>query len=393
MAHPPGRHAPGTRLGWLDVARGVLVLFVVIGHATYFMSRRGMDLSDVAPVVRLVQEVRIPALFFFSGILFLGASSRPWRVLLRNRVMLLGWLVVFWLGVEAVVRHGVLDIPGGPELSNAHRWLLGQLVLPEDYLWFVWGLLVMVLLGRALGRRPWALVLVFLLLTTTGPAWFPDLGKQTVPFVTRAPFFLLGLAVAPVLLRQRQRHLLLLALPAAVLFVVGAQLRVTDRTGPLGPDTAAMLVAVAGLPVVVGAAVLLSRAPGGGLLQSFGQRTLPVYIMHMPVLLVLMREMRRWTRPWSDENPVLTMVLLVTVTTAACLGAFWLTQRFRIRGVFDVPPPLTRLFDRLWRPGRASSPQRLESTGRATDTPGVRRPLAESASCSPADSQGQPPTA
>lgn len=413
MTHAPVRDSRRTRLAWLDIARGVLVIFVVVGHAVFFMARRGMDLTDVGPAVRLVQEVRIPALFFLSGMLFVSASTRPWRQLLRGRGLLLGWLLVVWLAIELVVRNGIIGVDEVPTLAQSPRWLLGQLALPEDYLWFIWGLLVMVLLGRLLGRHPWAMLVVFVAMTTTGLSWFPDLGRQTEAFVTRAPFFLLGLAVVPIVLRLRQRHLVLLAVPATGLFLLGANLRVAGRTGPLNPETASMLVAVAGLPVVVGIAVLLARVPGSGVLRFFGQRTLPVYIMHMPVLLLLFREMRRSTRPWSDDNAVLAMVLLVSLTVAICLATWWVTARFGLRGLFDVPHVVTRGFDALW-PARTAQPVKvppphdadldplrrggstdpelvLEVPGGTADRGQVRRPLPESASCPPAPRPGQPP--
>ncbi len=408
MTHEPVRLARLSRLAWVDIARGVLVVIVVVGHTVFFMARRGMDVGSVEPAVRLLQEVRIPALFVLSGMLFSQASARAWRTVVRTRVLLLGWLLVVWLLVELVVRGYVLQLQATPTLAQAPRYALGQLALPEDYLWFIWALLVMVVLGRLLARAPLVMTLLFVAMTT-GLLSFPDLGRQTDAFVSDAPFFLLGLSSAPWLLRLRQRYLLAAGVPAVVLFVLGAGLRAEERIGPLNMETAATLVSLAGLPVVAGAAVLLARVPGSGGLQYLGRRTLPVYVLHMPVLLLSFAAVRAWGREWADPYPLPTLVLLVVSNVAVCVGVWWVCQRLGVRGLFDLPRWVTRLYDRVWRdpglpaqrpasfarPGETrvgATPSLKVRTG-GTDAHWVSRPLPESSSCPPGQKPGRSPAA
>ncbi len=69
------------RLDYLDRAKGLLIILVVIGH-----------IWQSGPVFNIIYAFHMPAFFLISGILFhhTKASSRPFGAFLRSRLYSFG---------------------------------------------------------------------------------------------------------------------------------------------------------------------------------------------------------------------------------------------------------------------------------------------------------------
>jgi uncharacterized membrane protein YcfT len=353
---PSGR----TRVAWIDAARGFLVVLVVVGHTLLFLGRARMQIPELEPTARILQTIRIPALFALSGALFHHAATRSWRRVLGTRIVPMLWLLGVWLLVELVV--GIWRFSADQVMpTGLVRWVLAQGALPEEYLWFIWGLAVMTALARLL--RSFPLVLGVIAVTMMLLPTYPDIGKQTIPFVTQAPFFLLGFLIAPAL-RVRQRWLVLAGGVSLLCFVPLAYSRTELDVVVTNARVDGILLGLLGLPAVALLGIVLSRLPGGGFWSWLGRRTLAIYVVHMPFLILAI-----WlVRTLAEPHPGITLVIIVVCAVGFALLVHEINERLPFDGILSEPKWLRALIlgrDRSGEPPRPES----ESTGTEGEPP------------------------
>ena len=113
------------RLTHIDAAKGVLILFMLIGHVW-----------DDGPVHQFVYAFHMPAFFLISGILFHSGSSsdKPiWKVILRKaRLLLIPYLCfeIYAIMVDVLTRGAYLNFKG-------YLYQVITLTLTNGPLWFL----------------------------------------------------------------------------------------------------------------------------------------------------------------------------------------------------------------------------------------------------------------
>ncbi|WP_298991585.1 acyltransferase family protein [uncultured Pseudokineococcus sp.] len=346
----------------MDTVRGLLVLAVVLGHVVMVVRIRGGVPEALDPVLLTLRMFRIQALFLLSGVLFASYLARPWRLVVRNRLLLLVQVLVVWLLVDRLVRARLLwDPPPGPVDMLQH--VGEQLVLPDGELWFIWTMAVMALLARLLGRYRVALLAVFAVLAS-GVLPVPDLGPQTRAAMTAGPYFLLGAALGGPVLRRGTTFGPATGATAVVGLLLLAQAERHELLAPVPPALrVAVAVAVGGVATTWFARGLV-RARVAAPLRGLGRRTLPVYVMHLPLVLVCLR--------WADEQgstvaadrPHFAVALLAGLGIGVPVLLHALLERLDVHGVFDAPRWATTAVDR-WsaRPTRGRLSARESQAG------------------------------
>ena len=133
------RVARAQRIDWLDTAKGLSIVLVVYWHV--IMVSRPLKFA-VDPIFIDINEplllIRMPLLFTLSGYLLAHALPETWGVYLQKQVYLLIWLYGLWTLIYTIVQR----LEPSYAITAWYR--------PEIHLWFIWGLLIFRLLGRAL---------------------------------------------------------------------------------------------------------------------------------------------------------------------------------------------------------------------------------------------------
>lgn len=348
---PPGRTAPTqVRRAWIDAARGACVLAVVLFHVIAWHVAQ-LEVPAAAervldPVTSYLGSLRMPLLLAVSGLL---ASDRVLagfrRGALVRRSVASYHLYVVWLLVYVAV-YAVLDDPALPHAIDGPGAALRNLVVPQTPLWYVFAMAVLVPVLAAVRRVPAAVVLpllavVSLVVQVTDVSWG---SAEKIPAL--AFYFAIGVFGKRVVLRGAEplRPVpSLVAVVAAVLCVLA---------GPLvdGEVALAVLSLVRGtafLAVGIVAVRLVCRVRAVGRpLEWVGRRTLPVYVVHVPLLLCLIA--------WAPRGPVsvagttvgaVAYPLVITVAlVAASLGVHRLLVAVGAGAAFAAPQRLLRLF-------------------------------------------------
>lgn len=314
-----GTRAPGGRLQWMDLLRGLAIVLVVVNHAARVVESRGLDAPDVVDRVNAVlSPVRIPTLVFLSGLLLAPSMAKGVRRYLDGKARGVLYPFLVW----SVVYLVVLTRPwsyGDPYDPLA---LLEIVVTAPSPLWFLGFLALYYVMALAVRRVPAPLVVAATLLVS---AACPD-DSRVQRFFFLFGFFLLGDLVTrhPDVWRRWAADpvvtagcAVLTALLVVRALQVGEAVRYQAEYA-LAVAAAVLLLALAA-DRVAGARVL-------GPLGHLGRGSLVLYVVHYPVLFVTVKALQV-----LGDWPPLVLFLAASVTgLASGLVALALARRWPV---------------------------------------------------------------
>ena len=323
---------------WLDVAKGVSILSVVLFHAGSLAPPETLA-GKVWQLIDLGLFTFIMPLFFLISGLFMSKNlTLPMGRFLKARVWPMAYLFLLWAVIWALI-----DAATGGIIGND---LLTSLTL-QSILWYLAALALYMTIARLLVHLPTGpLVSGAAVLALPFALWLPFDGwglSHTPHFMV---FFLIGVRFRATVVRfiSRPRRRDVLSLVGA-----GVLLGLVAKFVPEGPTVAYAFAPLVALPLVL----FLSRAITGlGIISSglsiLGRTTLPVFLLH-PLLLAG----SAWMTPEVlAENKLIVWVLPLVVTASAVTGALaiWLLLR-RLPGLFQWPTSVGRGKDVLGQHG------------------------------------------
>ncbi|MEV8376029.1 acyltransferase [Kribbella sp. NPDC056861] len=329
------------RIAWADVAKGICILLVVLWHVLmkhylqidWHIGGRARGLWGTLGEQLL--PLRMPLFFAVSGFFAVRAVQRPWPVLLRTKVAKFYYLYALWLVVHTVVLSFVPDF--GTERANSPLKFLAQLTITPSNLWYLAALALYFVIAKAADRVPTAIVLgLAFLLSATASAGLLDVPGNRAGVYQNLVFFLVGLhgkrLIEDLAARASWRRLLLMGIPYAVLLAV---IHVFDAKTWFG-----LWPVVSGVAIVLGvtAAGLVTRWHRlSDALASVGRRTLPIYVLHMPLLALTHAVL---IGPLSSASPTAQWIVAIAepvVLTAFVVTLCLLLYRFLPKALFDLP--------------------------------------------------------
>lgn len=338
---PTASSPPASRLVWADVAKGLCIVLVVLHHAT--SKHYGILVPEDLRVLRdawlglseALKPLRMPLFFFLSGVFASSALNRPWTLIVRRRVAAPYYLYAVWLTLHAVVFSFAVALPMN------RTWTPGELVADLAYastgVWYLYALAVYFLLAKLLRPVDRRLVLGVAAVLSAACSALPIEEVNRVSVLQHFVFFVAGIY------RPRLGHRLaeldrpallpLLTLSYAagggVLWWVGAPRSVTT-----------LLLSVVAIPLGIRLAVRATEMPRlSGILARLGRRTLPVYVLHMPLMALLHHLLT--TALGEGELPgvafVIYPVVAATLLTGGCLVVHSALDRVGAGFLFRLP--------------------------------------------------------
>lgn len=169
------------RLRWMDLARGLCILVVVIMHSSSALSER----ADIAspPLIEAFNAAlgpfRMTLLMFLSGMLLGRSLAKPTGVYIRGKLAQIYWPFLIW---SMVVLYAV-------DLFTV-EYILKTPISAPTLLWYLWFLCAYYLLALGMKRFSIPLVPVALLALAVSP-FLPDFLRMS-RFAYLFFFFLAG---------------------------------------------------------------------------------------------------------------------------------------------------------------------------------------------------------
>lgn len=266
----------------------------------------------------------MPVLLSLSGLFAARALSQGWRgggaaMRFASNYYLYGvWVLVYFSFYALIPERGLVS-----DIGTTHQ-LVRQALLPDTTLWYIFVLAffpLLVVAASALRLQPWMVLGIGLAARITGQVvMMPDaVGKPLRTFV----FFAIGVHLAPRLRTFATARISTAALYALIFVVLVAAL----IKAPDGPAQTALatVASLASIPAAIAGVAHLCRWPplaAGG--AFIGSRTLPVYLLHVPILagvLIAARHLQplgNFARsgPGAYAMPVMTAAAAVAVSLA-----------------------------------------------------------------------------
>jgi len=286
----------------LDIARGTAVILMVVYH---------MCCWPVGPVNRALTSVcfaltafRMPVLFLISGFLAAGVVHKPKRQALA-RISNLIWLYLLWLPVM------LLTFPEGPRFDLVH--ILENVWRPWTELWFIWSLALLIsslfLIQQIQART---VLLASLVIATADYSGILGLTENYDHLLRYAPMFYIGaLYRKEITILVHSKFTIptaaIIVLAVGVIHLAGEYFRQTQGWQLLG--------GIERIAVCVAAIYLLKPLEAvpaiAGRLALVGQKTLPIYLVHLPLWIVLRPAMPNLG---GVATPVVSAALLVATS-------------------------------------------------------------------------------
>lgn len=279
-------HDGPPRQEWVDVAKGLGILLVVLGHTSRGVTSAGLahDAGFLGQADRVIYAFHMPLFFWLSGLLATKRLHRPFASFLGTQLRSIAYPYLVWSCLQTTIQILLSSMT-----NNSLGWdaLLRIPVDPPMQFWFLYALFVDALLYRALTgvlRPPAAAGLCILL--GLASAWLPN---ATWSVAKTALHFLPFYAIGTLMLQVSSRSLASLARTPSLLLAVAcfALMGVTLSLGLPSPGTVAKVFLLErglapGLLGSLGIVLLGHGLPAASrrVLGDWGKVSLQIYVAH-----------------------------------------------------------------------------------------------------------------
>ncbi|MBP2437041.1 acyltransferase family protein [Microbacterium amylolyticum] len=343
---------PASRIAWIDAARAICVLGVVLMHTVLSIQAFSLDIPTWRIAVDEFGPFRMSALSLLSGLLLSRRIRTGWHdSSVRSSIAHSLWLYAVWLLLFTIFAITVGSFfwtgpIGMGTTKQAWQAFASQLILPRTVLWYVLALAVWSALLTTVRRADPGLVLVLLGTVSVLSSWMPLLeGSDQYRNICRyAVFFAIGVYGARLLRRWMSDEPARVLGWSALAFVAFRGLEWFVDTEHIG-DFVALPRDIAGALALLAAIVFVCRLrPASTALAWIGRRTLPIYVMHGLLLELLILFPGWWVRPLQSSEALLQLspILITLGCAAAAIAVYELAMRTPARVVFVLPTPVAK---------------------------------------------------
>ncbi|WP_288819846.1 acyltransferase family protein [uncultured Corynebacterium sp.] len=347
--------APKQRVGWVDAAKGLCILLVVLGHAITELQAHGYYTAQWAEINFFLGPIRMPLFFLLSGLFAGKALKESWHKLANRRIWVMVYLYVIWVPLRDFVlflmpyTHVDADgIVSPPPITDQSAWgpriynTLHAVIEPTSYLWFLWALALFAILTRAFR---WVHPVIQLIVSGLISAWAPFASSSwSWDFVSKMLFFyVLGMYGAPWIFRMAQRRSglsLLGTLTAFLSVAIWVQATYSSfNEGNVGFTR--VYLSTTGALAAINVMAMLQNTRLVVPFEKIGGRTLPIFLMHIPMLVVVMI-ICDLILP-KDPHLVIMTPLVAIIAAMLCLGLHRLLLAIGAGWLFVRPAWVVRM--------------------------------------------------
>lgn len=336
-----GGTSDSERQQWIDIARGVGIFLVVLGHVN-----RGLVSSGVIPATNsflvtdyVIYTFHMPLFFLLAGLTMRLQIEKSTKGIFW-RLFLIAYAYFLWSTGQLLLRFYFSDYVSQPvSLSDLKHLAYAP---SGQQFWFLYALMICHLIFlMTLGRA----ILIVLAIIIFSPVQFSDLG-----IISIAAHFFIFYAVGVLLMQQINslRPSLILVASLGVLFAIGSTLnwvRGVDYSSLEALPTACL-----GIATVLVSSKLIA-GPSAAVLATMGRLSLPIFLAHVIAGSGMRVAMVRLGAP---HDAALYLFCCVAAGIVLPMLLYWALASFRLLPIFGFAP-----FDSYLKKGsRNLAPQR-----------------------------------
>src|SRR5271169_4201389 len=148
----PASRAASTRIDWVDYAKGICIVMVVMMHSVLGVELAAGENGFMHAVVMFAKPFRMPDFFLISGLFLPLVIDRDWRTYLDRKVVHFAYFYVLWVTIQFGFKA-----PGfAAESSWTHAGYLylESFIEPFGTLWFIYLLPIFFVVTKTTRRWP-----------------------------------------------------------------------------------------------------------------------------------------------------------------------------------------------------------------------------------------------
>ncbi len=275
-----------TRLNWVDAAKGLSILLVVMMHSAHGVGEATGGTGVLHWIIAWATPFRMPEFFLISGLFLSMVIGRDWARYADRRVVHYLYFYALWAVLQIAFKVGLGE--GDPTAAVTH--LAWAIVEPYGVLWFVYMLAIFSALTKLLhdAKVPHWIVLAAAAVLQISPV---ETGIGIVDyFAEYFVFFYAGYALAPQVFHfvdwvNANPAKAVLALVAwavgegLLVFLPSFQLLPADTImGIAGIPGIRLVLAVVGALALCATAALLMKLPFMDWLRWLGSKSIVIYL-------------------------------------------------------------------------------------------------------------------
>ena len=334
----------------MDLVKGSSVLLVVLFHAEIHMYKvqpDGVATNIWHSLMIVIEPLRMPIFFLVSGMLAAGALSRPWNRS-RRRTYGMAYLYVLWSGLFFTCVYLLFH----QKLFEAFLSFPGELLVGSSGYWYLYALLLYFVIAKA--ARRWPLWLVFGIAValnllrapvaqwTRDYAFSIDVGSSMTSIAVNLVFYLLGAYFKEVIswISARASWFWVVSIVVVVSTYGLWRLSVPEYS-----EMTYLPISLGWIVAGVMAAQLLVKHQGPRKFGTFfGARTLPIFVVQFPLLLLLSNYLKNQQPQYLQYEivQILFPIGATVIMVAIALFIYRITQSNRGRYLFEAPSWVVR---------------------------------------------------
>ena len=263
------------RLEWVDIAKGICIMLVVLMHSALGVEKVGGQPAWLHGFIDWAQPFRMPDFFLISGLFLAARIDRPWARYLDSKVLHFAYFYVLWYNIQFLLRVPGLVADSGIEATAT--LYLSKYVQPFGTLWFIYLLAVFFIAAKLVHRVPQAAVLA---VATVLHLAAPQTGSIVIDeFTERFVFFYMGYALAGVVMAYAEQLRRWPVVPIAASLLAWAAINgLAVASGIAKLPGLDLVVSIVGIGAVVATSVLLARSPVSAGMAYCGRNSIVIYL-------------------------------------------------------------------------------------------------------------------
>ena len=318
------------RINWVDYARGLCIILVVMMHATLGVEAAFGREGWLHALVEFAKPFRIPTFFLVSGLFVARFIDRDWRTFLDQKILHFAYFYFLWLTIQFA-----LKAPG--YFAEYGVWAAGRIYLlafidPLGSLWFIYLLPIFFVVTKLTRGIPAPMLWLFAAALEIAPV---ETGWTVIDeFAGRFVYFYSGYVLAPQIFACAAAAESRPTPIVAGIVCSGLLTGFLVFTGYSGLPLVSLVLGFLGVAAVISGSVLAAKRNILTAFEYCGRNSLPIYLgFFLPVAA---------TRTFFIRTHLIADVGTISVVTtlAGILGAlalYWLLRNGKLRFLFQRP--------------------------------------------------------
>jgi len=266
--------AAGGRLDWVDYAKGICIVMVVMMHSVLGVEKAAEQTGFMHLVVMFAKPFRMPDFFLISGLFLSVVIDRDWRTYLDRKVAHFAYFYLLWVTIQFGFK--------APSLAAESGWgqvgllYLESFIEPFGTLWFIYLLPIFFVVTKLTRTVPPLAIWMFAAALET---MHPATGWTAIDeFCARFVYFYSGYLLADYVFalsdRARARPMLAVAGLALWALVNGGLVAIGTSEWPL----VSLALGFSGACAIIVTGTLLARMHWLTFLRFCGEHSIVIYL-------------------------------------------------------------------------------------------------------------------